>query len=274
MAVGHRYLGEMNGNTRSFGEHLKSWRKTRRKSQLDLACDAEISSRHLSFLETGRSEPSREMVLHLGHHLGVPSRAQNAMLLAAGFAPVFPDRPLDDPAMDLAREAVERVVHGHSPYPALAVDRHWNLVTANYTVGRMIEGLDPVLMEPPVNVLRISMHPDGLAPRILNMAQWGAHLLARLQQQIDASGDPFLIALKEELAGYYRIHAKTEVLPPDYQSVVLPFEMESPVGPLSLFTTTTVFGTPVDITLSELAIESFFPANPQTAERLRMIAGS
>ena len=189
-------------SARSVGDLLREWRQRRRLSQLDLACNAEISTRHLSFLETGRSQPSREMVLHLAVQLEVPLREQNVLLLAAGYAPVFPERPLADPALQTARKAVDLVLTGHEPYPALAIDRHWTLVASNRAIPPLLAGADPALLQPPVNVLRLSLHPAGLAPRIANLPEWRSHLLARLNHQIDVSADPVLMKLMNELRGY------------------------------------------------------------------------
>jgi transcriptional regulator with XRE-family HTH domain len=187
---------------RPLGDHLRHWRRRRRMSQLDLALEAEISARHLSFIETGRSQPSRDMVLHLAERLDVPLRERNVLLVAAGYAPVFPERPLDDPALSAARATVDLVLKGHEPYPALAVDRHWMLLAANDAVMRLLAGTKPALLQAPVNVLRLSLHPDGLAPRIANLAEWRTHLLARLRRQIDVSADPVLVELMSELRGY------------------------------------------------------------------------
>src|SRR5215471_9634946 len=186
----------------SVGSLLKEWRQRRRLSQLDLACEADISTRHLSFLETGRSLPSREMILHLAEQLEVPLRERNALLIAAGYAPVFPERPLGDPELHAARKAVDLVLAGHEPYPALAIDRHWTLIASNNAVPALIVEADPSLLQPPVNVLRLSLHPAGLAPRIANLAQWRSHLLARLSRQIEATADPVLKDLLNELCGY------------------------------------------------------------------------
>src|SRR6185436_13787809 len=172
-------------SVRPIGDHLREWRQRRRLSQLDLALEADISARHLSFLETGRAQPSRDMVLHLAERLEVPLRERNLLLVAAGFAPVFPERPLADRALQPARKAVELVLAGHEPYPALAVDRHWTLVAANKAVAPLLAGVDATLLKPPVNVLRLSLHPKGLARRIANLAEWRAHLLARLRRQIE-----------------------------------------------------------------------------------------
>lgn len=263
------------GNLQPIGGLLREWRQRRRLSQLDLALEADISTRHLSFLETGRSQPSRDMVLHLADRLEVPLRERNVLLVSAGYAPVFPERALDDPALAAARKAVDLLLTGHEPYPALAVDRHWTLLAANQAVGRLIGGASPVLLQPPVNVLRLSLHPDGLAPAIVNYAEWRAHILDRLRRQVDATADPVLAALMAELAGYPAPgggrHEKV-ALDPTFAGVVVPLQLATADGALSLFSTTTVFGTPVDVTLSELALETFFPADPATAEALRRLA--
>jgi transcriptional regulator with XRE-family HTH domain len=251
------------------GEQLRQWRQRRRMSQLDFACEADISTRHLSFLETGRSRPSREMVLRLAELLEVPLRERNILLIAAGFAPVFAERSLQDPSLNSAREAVDLVLKGHEPYPALAIDRHWTLVAANRAVAPMHAGVAPFLVEPPVNVLRLSLHPEGLAPRIANLAQWRAHLFARLRHQIDVSADATLISLLNELVAYPAPAAHPASINRDHSQFVVPLQMATPVGVLSFISTTTVFGTPVDVTLSELAVESFFPADEATARALR-----
>jgi transcriptional regulator with XRE-family HTH domain len=255
------------------GTHLREWRQRRRLSQLDLAVAAEISTRHLSFIETSRAQPSRDMVLRLAEHLEVPLRARNALLVAAGFAPVFSERALDDPMLGPARAAVEQVVQGHDPYPALAVDRHWTMIAANPAIGRLVGTASAKLLTPPVNVLRLSLHPEGLAPRIVNLAEWRAHLLVRLRRQIDVSGDPVLEALMQELAGYPA--PRTQRLParPVESSVIVPLQLNSDAGLLKLISTTTMFGTPLDITVAELALETFFPANAETSARLRQLAG-
>jgi len=239
-------------------------------SQLALAVEAEISARHLSFLETGRSAPSRDMVLHLAEHLAIPLRERNALLMAAGYAPVFPERSLDDPALASARQAVDLVLAGHEPYPAIAVDRHWTLVAANNAVGAFMTVEDPSLLEPPLNVLRVSLHPCGVAPRIVNLAEWRAHVLERLRRQIDASGDRVLMALLEELRSYPAPPPKQTR---DYGGVVVPIELVTDAGTLSFFSTTTIFGTPVDVTLSELAVEAFYPADERTVRLLGLSSG-
>jgi transcriptional regulator with XRE-family HTH domain len=257
------------------GHLLREWRQRRRLSQLDLACEADISTRHLSFLETGRSMPSRDMVLHLADRLGVPLRERNALLVAAGYAPVYPERSLEDPALEAARRAVDLVLAGHEPYPALAIDRHWTLVASNRMVAPLLAGVEPSLVQPPVNVLRLSMHPAGLASRVANYAQWREHLLERVRRQIDASADPVLVELLGELSSYPPpdgVDLREKAAGADFGGVAVPFQLATESGVLSFFSTTTVFGTPVDITLSELALESFFPADAATAAALRRLA--
>lgn len=260
--------------SQAVGDLLREWRQRRRLSQLDLACEADISTRHLSFLETGRSQPSREMILRLTERLDIPLRERNVMLIAAGYAPVFSERSLDDPALAAARRAVDIVLRGHEPYPAVAIDRHWTLVAANKMVSPMLAGADPLLLQPPVNVLRLSLHPSGLAPRIANLAEWRSHLLDRLRRQIEITADSALVELISELAGYPVPDGAKVDKPADqqYAGVVIPLRFVTENTILSFFSTTTIFGTPVDITLSELAIESFFPADTATADALRQIA--
>jgi transcriptional regulator with XRE-family HTH domain len=258
----------------SFGTHLRHWRQRRRLSQLDLAHEAQVSTRHLSYVETGRAEPSREMVLRLAERLEVPLRERNTLLVAAGYAPMYRQRSLDDPAMASARRAVDLVLKGHEPFPALAVDRHWNLVAHNALVPMLMAGAAPELVKAPINVLRLSLHPDGLASRIANLAQWRAHLLERLQQQIAATGDTVLQALHDELEAYPapQVSHDTPAADTELSGVVVPFQLATPNGVLSFISTTTIFGTPVDVTLQELAVESFFPADAQTAAALAAMA--
>jgi transcriptional regulator with XRE-family HTH domain len=259
----------MSSPSRSVGEQLKQWRQRRRLSQLELAMDAEISARHVSFLETGRSQPSREMILRLAERLEVPMRERNVLLVAAGFAPVYPVRSLDDPALEAARKAIDVVLEAQKPYPAFALDRHWNVCASNTALPEMYAGVDASLMARPVNAMRISLHPQGLAPRIVNLGEWRAHLLARLRQQVETTGDSILAELLREVAGYPAPDAAAGEHAAAEHAIVVPFRIRTVAGVLSFFSTTTVFGTPVDITLSELALESFFPADAATAERLR-----
>jgi transcriptional regulator with XRE-family HTH domain len=256
------------------GALIRQWRGRRRMSQLDLAAEAEISQRHLSFVESGRASPSREMVLNLARHLGVPLRERNRMLLAAGFAPGFAERPISDPALSPAREAVDLVLKGHEPNPAIAVDRHWNLVSANAAIGPFLTAAaKPSLLEPPINVYRLSLHPDGLAPAIVNYGEWRAHLVERLRRQNDAVADPALVALEEEVSAYPRpSRGAPAVLRKDQPMIAVPLRLRLGREMLSFISTITVFGTPLDVTLSELAIESFFPADRETAAALRQLA--
>lgn len=262
-----------NAQTQPVGNLLRDWRRRRRLSQLDLACEAEISARHLSFLETGRSLPSREMVLRLAEQLDIPLRERNALLVAAGFAPIFRERSLEDPSLAAARRAIDLVLAGHEPYPALAIDRHWTMVTANRVVPLLLADIDPSLLVPPINVLRLSLHPQGLASQIVNLAEWRSHLLARLRRQLDATGDTVLADLLNELSRYPIADGKAYNVQtgPDYAGVIVPLQLATAAGTLSFLSTTTVFGTPVDITLSELAVESFFPADTSTSATLSRI---
>lgn len=255
---------------RPIGDLLREWRRHRRLSQLDLATHAEISTRHLSFVESGRAQPSRDMILHLAQYLDIPLRERNALLVAAGFAPAYPERPLEDASMDAARRLIDQLLQGLDPYPALTIDRHWHLVASNQAVLRLLEGVASGLLQPPINVLRLSLHPDGLAPRIHNLAEWRTHLLHRLQQQIEATHDPYLIALRHELQQF---SAPTEAaLRANASAIAVPMQLEVRGQVLSMISTTTVFGSPVDITLSELALEAFVPADAKTAEALRRMA--
>ena len=249
------------------GELLRQWRERRRISQLDLSIEADISSRHLSFVETGRSQPSRDMVLRLADTLDVPLRERNHLLLAAGYAPVYGEAALDAPQMAAVRQAIRLVLKAHEPFPAVVVDRGWNLVDANATINLLTAGAAPQLLEPPVNVLRLALSPDGLAPRIVNLAEWHAHLLARLRREIAVSADERLIELLDELRQYPG--DKPDVEPPGSGDVVVPLRIRTDLGELRLLSTVATFGTPLDVTVAELSIESFFPANPETADALR-----
>jgi transcriptional regulator with XRE-family HTH domain len=256
------------------GDLIKDWRTRRRMSQLDLALGAGVSQRHLSFVESGRSSPSRDMVETLCEHLELPLRERNVVLLSAGFAPAYAERRLSDPSMSAARSAVELVLKAHEPNPALVVDRWWNLVMANAAIAPLLSLVeDKSLLEGQPNVLRLSLHPGGLAKHILNLGQWKAHVLWRLGQQIAASCDARLIALEKELAAYPAPPAprrdRTEA-----DAIALRFELNFGGQVLSFITTTTIFGTPADVTLSELCLETFFPADEQTAAALRALSGA
>ena len=255
---------------RTFGDQLRDWRLRRRLSQLDLSATVNISTRHLSFIETGRSQPSRAMALRLAERLNVPFRERNALLTAAGFAPMYAVRSLSDPALSSARVAVEAILRGHEPYPALLVDRHWTLLATNNAVALLLAGVDQSLLKPPVNGLRLTLHPQGLAPRIENLSQWRAHLLVRVARDLEITADPVLADLQEELRSYGESErASDELAEPQAPEVVVPLKLRTEAGTISLFSTTTVFGTAVEVTLSELALEAFYPADEETAEILR-----
>ena len=251
------------------GTLLREWRQRRRLTQLDLALDANISARHLSFMETGRAQPSREMLLHLSAELDIPLRERNALLMSAGFAPLFGERRLDDAGLKSARDAIDLVLAAQQPFPAFALDRHWNMAASNGALPQLYDGIAPELLKPPINALRLSLHPGGLAPRIANLAEWRAHLLLRLRRQVELTADPKLAELLREACAY---PAPPEPAAVPEHAVLVPFRIRTPAGILSFFSTTTVFGSPVDVTLSELAIESFFPADAATAQAVRQLS--
>jgi transcriptional regulator with XRE-family HTH domain len=257
----------------SFGDALRDWRQRRHLSQLALAGDVEISTRHLSFVETGRSQPSRDMVLRLAERLEVPLRERNALLVAAGYAPLYAARTLDDPALGVARAAVDLILSGHEPYPAVLIDRHWNLLAHNKAAGAFMVGVDPSVLGPPTNVLRATLHPKGLAPRIVNLPQWRAHLLTGLARELELTADPTLAALLTELRGYPGGESMAEA-DAQFAGVVVPLKLRTDAGVLSMFTTTTMFGTPVEVTLSEIMLEAFYPADEFTAKVLRDLAAT
>ena len=252
--------------TSAVGELLREWRQRRRLSQLDLAIEADVSAaRHLSFVETGRSRPTSAMILRLSEHLEVPLRDRNTLLLAGGYAPVYPEHGLDEPELAAVRAGLIRILTGHNPYPAVLVNRWWELIDQNASTGIFTDGVAPSLLEPPVNVLRLSLHPDGMAPRIANLAEWRAHLLTRLHRQAAAARDARLAALHEEIRGY----PGGESEPPRLTDVAVPLRYRHGGGVLSFFSMTAVVGAPMDITVGELALESFYPADETTAQALR-----
>jgi transcriptional regulator with XRE-family HTH domain len=266
-ASSHRYTPAMttppvaSSVGRPVGTLLREWRQRRRLSQLNLAIGADVSARHLSFVETGRSRPSSELILRLTEHLDVPLRERNALLLAGGYAPAYPEHGLDEPDLEAVRFALRRVLTGHEPYPAVVVNRWWELVEANPSVTVLTAGTAPWLLERPVNVLRLSLHPDGMAPRITNLSQWRAHLLARLRRQLAATGDRRLGGQLEELHGY----PGGENEPAAVDEVVVPLRYRHGGKELSFLSVTAVIGTPMDVTVAELAIESVYPADQATA---------
>ena len=256
------------------GELLREWRTRRRLSQLELSLQADISSRHLSFVETGRSRPTSGMILRLAAQLDVPLRDRNRLLLAGGFAPAYPEHELVAPQMAAVRTALRQVLSGHEPYPAVVVDRAWNLVDANTSIALFTDGVPDELLTPPLNVLRLSLHPRGMAGSIVNLGEWRAHVLGRLRSQVLLTGDPDLTALHDELAAYPGDADVPAHDPPGPGEVVVPLHFRHGDQELAFFSTTAVFGTPVDITVAELAIESFYPADAGTAQALRARAES
>lgn len=251
------------------GDVLREWRQRRHLSQLEMASTSAVSTRHLSFIENGRTRPSREMLLHLAERLEMPLRERNRLLLAGGFAPVFGERGLDSPEMAPVREAVERFLIAHEPYPAAVHDQRWNLVAANRGMELLVEGVDPRLLAPPANVLRATLHPNGAAPRIANFTEWSAHLLRRLEREIAITGDPQLAALYDEFLSYPGVHRDD---PPRHRDasrdIIVSLRIRHDSGELRFFSTVTSFGTPLDVTVSDLTIEAFYPADAETASRL------
>lgn len=260
------------GSQPSIGPLLREWRERRRLSQLELALDAGISTRHLSFVETGRSRPGREMLLRILEQLEVPFREQNRLLLASGHAPAFPERSLKDPELLPVRAALDQILTRHEPYPAVVVDRAWNLVAANSAMRGLTEEvvIDPVLLEPPVNIMRLGFHPRGLAPLIVNLGQWRAHFCQRLERQLAVTGDPDLAALLEEVAGYPIPGGEPDPAPdPEAREMLGPVRFRAPGGgELSFFGMFATFDTPFEVTTSELAMELLFPADQATAQAL------
>jgi transcriptional regulator with XRE-family HTH domain len=252
------------------GDLIRTWRQRRHLSQLELSSQVAVSTRHLSFVETGRSKPSRDMVLHLADHLDVPLRDRNQLLLSAGFAPVYPESSLHSPQMLAVRETIRRLLAGHNPYPALVVDRWWNLVEANDSLLLLLGGVAPELLEPPINVLRLSLHPDGITPNILNLGEWRSHLLGRLRRHVALTADPELADLLTELEGYPCDDPMDEQHGPG--EVVVPLRLRIDGANLTMLSTVATFGTPLDVTVAELVIESFFPADEATADWLRKSA--
>ncbi|GAA1691015.1 helix-turn-helix transcriptional regulator [Fodinicola feengrottensis] len=244
------------------GPLLRDWRQRRRLSQLELALAANSSARHVSFIETGRAQPSREMVLRLAEHLEVPVRARNTLLVAAGHAPAYTETPLNAPQMQDVRAAIDTILAGHEPYPALVIDDAWNLVASNTGMTALLDGISPELLAPPINVMRLALHPDGASSRISNLAQWREHLLARLYRQITAGGSAELQELYDEVVAYGSPVTHPEQ--PTAADLVIPLRIRLGEVELSFFSTIATFGTPMDITLTELAIESFFPADETT----------
>jgi transcriptional regulator with XRE-family HTH domain len=265
----------MNKNFPGIGPLLQVWRRRRRLSQLELAAEVDVSQRHLSFVESGRASPSRDLVLRLCRGLELPPRECNTLLAAAGYAPAANERRFDDPELANARDAVQRILAAHDPHPALAVDRHWNLLAGNRAASMLMVGVAPSLVLPPVNVLRLSLHPGGLGPRVGNYRQWRDHVVARLERQHAQAPDMALAALTDEIRAYpvpaeARPHVRGGADP--LAGLAVPFELLTPLGTLRFLSTTTVFGTAVDVLLSELVIEAFYPADAETVELMRRLS--
>ncbi|MFI5961955.1 helix-turn-helix domain-containing protein [Streptomyces asoensis] len=265
---------------RGAGPLLRAWRERRRMSQLDLALRADSSARHISFVETGRSRPSEEMVLRLAEHLDVPVRERNALLLAAGHAPRYPQTPLDDPALDALRDGLERLLRGYEPYPALVMDARYDVVAANRGIAMLLDGVPGPLLEPPLNAMRLTLHPRGLAPRIHNLREWRGHLLAQMERQIALYRSAPLRELYEEVAAYpvpqdrpgtgdHPADAAADPVP----YFALPMRIEHEGRVLSFISSVSTFNTPMDVTVAELAVETFLPADPATVKYLRTLAG-
>ncbi|MEO7371440.1 MAG: helix-turn-helix transcriptional regulator [Ilumatobacteraceae bacterium] len=257
------------------GVLLRDWRTRRRRSQMDLALDVGVSTRHLSFVETGRSRPSVEMVLALAQHLEVPLRERNGLLLAAGYAPRFSQMSLDDPAMENVRTSVQRMLDAHDPYPGAVIDRQWNVAMVNRAGSMLAQGIPQHVLGPPLNVYRLCLHPEGLARRTANFADWAAYLLEQLRRSIVLTGDPALVDLLDEVSNYpnvVQIAPLVNSSPREDLQILVPFRLSTPLGELSLFTTLTTFGTPLDVTIDELAIELFFPADKHSDEMLHTLA--
>jgi len=251
-----------------FGGLLREWRQRRKVSQLELSLDSRISARHISFVETGRSKPSRELVLRLADTLEVPLRERNALLLAAGYAPAYQELPLESERMEPVRGALDRFLRAHEPYPALVVDRHHNLLAANDALATITAGCAEHLLEPPANAIRVALHPEGMAPRTLNLGEWSAHLIERLKREAAATGDPALEALRAEVSAYPGVEADAPAGAGTGDALFVPLKLREGEAVLSFISTLSTFGTAVDITLSELSVEAFYPANAQTAARM------
>ncbi|HEX4110407.1 MAG TPA: helix-turn-helix domain-containing protein [Solirubrobacteraceae bacterium] len=247
---------------------LRQWRRRRRLSQLELSLDCEVSARHLSFMETGRSKPSRDMVVRLAETLEVPLRERNHLLLAAGYAPAYSEQPVESVEMEPVRAALDRFLRAHEPYPAIVIDRHHNITAANDALGSLVEGVAPRLLESPANAIRVALHPEGMAPRTVNFAESSGHLMARLRREAQVSCDPVLEALYEECARYPGVVTDPPSAGSGITGVVMPMRLRDGDRELAFISTLSTFGSAVDVTLSELAIEAFYPANAQTAMRL------
>jgi transcriptional regulator with XRE-family HTH domain len=254
-----------------FGVLLRRWRERRRMTQMDLAAAANSSTRHLSCLETGQAQPSREMVLRLAACLDIPLRGQNALLQAAGFAAAFQERSLQE--LVAARQAIEQILEAHKPYPAFAVDRHWDVVLSNRALPELYAGVSPELLRPPVNAIRLMLHPAALAPRIINFSDWRAYIVSVLRQQVEARADAGIESLLAEILAYPAPDHGAATDMNGSQRFATPLQIATAAGTISFLNTVTVFGTPTDVTLSELALEMLFPANSETVAVVKRLSG-
>jgi transcriptional regulator with XRE-family HTH domain len=255
------------------GEQLRSWRERRQLSQLELSLAADVSARHLSFVENGRAQPGRDLILRLAKELDVPLRDRNALLVCAGFAPVFRHRRFDDPSFDPARAIITATLETHKPFPAYVIDRHWSVVASNSAIPELFEEVAPELLIAPINVIRLILHPRGIAPRLLNFSTWQRHYLTQLRRQIALTGDPVLEELYRDAASYPRQGSEDARNEESVDSPAIAFEVMTRLGRLSFLSATTVFGSPADVTLEEIALELLYPANPFTAQTVRDRAG-
>jgi transcriptional regulator with XRE-family HTH domain len=254
------------------GELMRDWRTRRNRSQLDLSIEVGVSSRHLSFVETGRSRPSPELVLAVAEHLDVPLRERNTMLLAAGFAPRYSQRSITDPAMGRVKASLQRMLDSHNPYPGVVIDRQWNVVLTNTSAGALTAGIPDHVLTPTLNVFRVCLHPDGLAPRTINFNDWGSYLLRQLRRTIQLTGDHGLTELEHEVRAYPNVAAlpsPRDISHWDEPPLLVPLTLNAGPVTLSFFTTLTTFGTPRDVTLDELCLELFFPADDATETALK-----
>ncbi|MGW0735631.1 helix-turn-helix domain-containing protein [Streptomyces sp. NPDC002851] len=265
--------GERAGDGRGAGPLLRAWRERRRLSQLELALRADSSARHISFVETGRSRPSEDFLLRLADHLDVPVRERNALLLAAGYAPRFPETPLDDPSLGVLREGLEQLLQGYEPYPALVVDATYHVIAANDGMARFLDGIPEHLLDPPLNAMRLTLHPEGLAPRIRNLAEWRGHLLHQMERQLALRRSDALRALYEEVAAYPVTNPGENSASDDESTphFALPLRIEHEGRLLSFVSSISTFNTPMDVTVAELAIETLLPADRPTAAYLRSL---
>ncbi|MEU0117683.1 helix-turn-helix transcriptional regulator [Streptomyces bobili] len=259
---------------RGVGPLLRAWRERRRVSQLELALRADSSARHISFVETGRSRPSEELLLRLAEHLDVPVRERNTLLVAAGYAPRYRETPLDDPALDALRSGMERLIQGYEPYPALVVDATYNVLAANRGITMLMDGLPESLLAPPLNAMRLTLHPEGLAPRIRNLPEWRGHLLAQMERQIALHRSAPLRALYEEVCAYPVTESAPGTEPAEPVAYfALPMLIEHEGRTLSFISSISTFNTPMDVTVAELAIETLLPADPATVTYLHSLMG-